>query len=92
MKLLHTADWHLNDRLGWIDRTEHLRRRVEQVADICERESVDVLVIAGDLFSEQAEVSSRINQVADSLRHLIHVPGDAVSFGGFLEAAVDERE
>ena len=23
---------------------------------------------------------------------LIHVPGDAVSFGGFLEAAVDERE
>jgi exonuclease SbcD len=66
MKLLHTADWHLNDRLGGQDRTEHLRRRVERVAELCQQEAVDVLAIAGDVFSEQATAA----QVADSFRHL----------------------
>lgn len=66
MKLLHTADWHLNDRLGEQDRTEHLRRRVERVAELCQQETADVLVIAGDVFSEQATAA----QVADSFRHL----------------------
>jgi exonuclease SbcD len=69
VKLLHTADWHLNDKLGPVDRTEHLRRRVEEVAAICGRENVDVLVIAGDLFSEKAKVEWHVNEVADSLRH-----------------------
>src|SRR5262249_58486289 len=54
MKLLHTADWHLGDRLGRIDRTDDLRRAVERVATYCEREQVDVLLVAGDLFSELA--------------------------------------
>ena len=26
MRILHTADWHLGDRLGRIDRTDDLRR------------------------------------------------------------------
>ncbi|OAI52366.1 hypothetical protein AYO44_16625 [Planctomycetaceae bacterium SCGC AG-212-F19] len=66
MKLMHTADWHLNDRLGGQDRTEHLRRRVERVAELCQGNEVDVLMIAGDVFSEQATAI----QVADSFRHL----------------------
>jgi exonuclease SbcD len=84
MKLLHTADWHLNDRLGRTDRTEHLRRRVETVATICEHEAVDVLVLAGDLFSEQAEVSSRANQVADSFRHLRQTFAAFFARGGII--------
>ena len=67
MRLLHTADWHLNDRLGGQDRTEHLRRRVESVARHRAKSiGVDVLVIAGDMFSEQATEA----QVASSFRHL----------------------
>jgi exonuclease SbcD len=66
MKVLHTADWHLNDKLGRQDRTEHLRRRVEQVAGICDREAVDVLIVAGDLFSELATAV----QVTESFKHL----------------------
>jgi exonuclease SbcD len=66
MRLLHTADWHLNDRLGGQSRTEHLRSRVERVAEICQEESVDVLLIAGDLFSEQAKA----DHAAESFQHL----------------------
>src|SRR5690349_10805469 len=54
MKILHTADWHLGDRLGRIDRTEDLRRAVERVARYCGEHQVDVLLVAGDLFSELA--------------------------------------
>jgi hypothetical protein len=54
MRILHTADWHLGDRLGRIDRTEDLRRAVERVADYCKSECIDVLLVAGDLFSELA--------------------------------------
>jgi exonuclease SbcD len=84
MKLLHTADWHLNHRHGRTDRTEHLRQRVVKVAEICEREGVDVLVIAGDLFSEQAEVSSRTNQIADSFRHLRQTFAAFFARGGII--------
>ena len=64
MRLLHTADWHLNDRLGRIDRTADLRRAVERIAGLCESERIDTLVIAGDLFSELAR--------PDALRETIH--------------------
>ena len=30
MRILHTADWHLGDRLGRIDRTEDIRQSVER--------------------------------------------------------------
>ena len=54
MRILHTADWHLGDRLGRQDRTDDLRRAVERVAGYCNSEKVDVLLVAGDLFSELA--------------------------------------
>jgi exonuclease SbcD len=74
MKILHTADWHLCDRLGRIDRTEDLRRAVERVAAYCAQEKVDVLLVAGDLFSELA----RADGLRDAVRHLQEV------FQGFL--------
>ncbi len=92
MRLLHTSDWHLNDRLGGIDRTDHLRQRVEIVARMCEEKEVDVLVIAGDLFSEKAEVSSRTNQVADSLRHLRQTFARFFSSGGIILAVTGNHD
>jgi exonuclease SbcD len=74
MKLLHTADWHLGDRLGRIDRTDDLRRAVERVAAYCRQESVDVLLVAGDVFSELA----RPDGLRDAIRHL------QATFEGFL--------
>jgi DNA repair protein SbcD/Mre11 len=66
MRILHTADWHLADRLGRIDRTDDLRKAVERVADYCRSEKVDVLLVAGDLFSELAGPDA----LRESIRHL----------------------
>jgi exonuclease SbcD len=74
MRILHTADWHLGDRLGRIDRTDDLRRAVERVAVYCRDEKIDVLLVAGDLFSELA----RADSLRDAIRHLQE------TFGGFL--------
>src|SRR4051795_3834626 len=66
MRILHTGDWHLGDRLGRIDRTDDLRRAVERVADYCARRAVDVLLVAGDLFSELA----RPDGLREAIRHV----------------------
>ena len=66
MRILHAADWHLCDQLGRLNRTDDLRRRVERVAELCEEHGVELLLIAGDLFSEQATVE----QMTDALDHI----------------------
>ena len=64
MRILHTADWHLGDRLKQIDRTADLERAVQHVADCCERHQVEVLVIAGDLLSELVKPESLQSSIA----------------------------
>lgn len=64
----------MGDRLGRIDRTIDLRRRVEEIAAICEQEQADVLLVAGDLFSELA----RPDGLRDAVGHLQQ------TFAGFL--------
>ena len=76
MRILHTADWHMGDRLGRIDRTGDLRKAVERVGDICREQGIDVLLVAGDLFSELA----RPDNLRETIGHWQRV------FDGFLKA------
>ncbi|MBO0700715.1 MAG: exonuclease subunit SbcD, partial [Zavarzinella sp.] len=78
MRILHTADWHLGDRLGRIDRTQDLRRAVERVGDYCQQEAVDVLLVAGDLFSELA----RPDGLRETIEHWQAVFRDFLAGGG----------
>ncbi len=80
MKILHTADWHLNDRLGRIDRTADLRTAVERVAAHCTEQKVDVLVVAGDLFSEMA----RADALRETIRHWQDVFAPFLAGGGTI--------
>ena len=50
MKLLHTADWHLGKRLDSISRMEEQRAVLAEICEIADREKVDAILIAGDLF------------------------------------------
>ncbi|HKB01083.1 MAG TPA: exonuclease subunit SbcD [Gemmataceae bacterium] len=80
MRVLHTADWHLGDRLGRIDRTQDLRRAVERVGRHCREEQVDVLLVAGDLFSELA----RPDGLRESIEHWRAVFHDFLAGGGTI--------
>src|SRR5262245_667662 len=61
MRILHTSDWHMNDRLGFQDRSEDICRALEQVAHYLEAYKVDVMLVTGDLFersnAEKKEVA-----------------------------------
>jgi DNA repair protein SbcD/Mre11 len=88
MKILHTADWHLGDRLGRIDRTADLQRAVEQVARYCHDEQVEVLLIAGDVFSEL----SRPEGLRQSIEHFRRVFGPFLLGGGTIIALTGNHD
>jgi exonuclease SbcD len=88
LRILHTADWHLGDRLGRIDRTDDLRRAVERIATYCASERVDVLLVAGDLFSEQAGPEG----LRDAVRHLQEVFQPFLRDGGTILALTGNHD
>ncbi len=50
MKLLHTADWHLGKRLQEYSRLEEQKLVLDEICQIADRENVDLILLAGDIF------------------------------------------
>ena len=61
MRILHTADWHLGHRLYDRERTEEHRAALDWLLDTIEREQVDLLIVAGDVF----DVTNPSNQARE---------------------------
>ena len=59
MKILHSADWHLDSPLGGFSEEQakflrsELLRVPDRVAALCKSENCDLLLLAGDLFDGQ---------------------------------------
>jgi exonuclease SbcD len=68
MKILHTADWHLGKRLGEYSRLPEQEAVLEEICEICEREEVDAVLIAGDLF----DTFHPANDAAELLYRTVH--------------------
>lgn len=88
MRILHTADWHLCDRLGRLDRTADLKARVQRVAEYCEERQVELLLIAGDLFYERATAA----EMADALLHVRKVFTPFFERGGTILAVTGNHD
>lgn len=85
VKILHTADWHLGKRLGRIDLRDDLARAVGRVIDVCEREAVEVLVIAGDLFDNvyrAGDVNAAIDLLKEGVRRFLRRGGTILAVTG----------
>lgn len=65
MRILHTADWHLNNKLWRIPRQPHIVERLQEIAAYLDEYDVDVLVVAGDLFSHYTRVDGLDDALAD---------------------------
>ena len=50
MKILHTSDWHLGKRLEDFSRMEEQQAVLHEICEIADREKVDAVLVAGDLF------------------------------------------
>ena len=84
MRILHTADWHLCDRLGRQDRTDDLRRVVERIAGYCKEERVDVLL---DVFAavRRELPSARLVKVGGALTPELSRQAEALGVADPLE-------
>lgn len=88
MRIIHTADWHLCDWLRQVNRTDDLTARVEVVAELCETHKADLLLIAGDLFSEQASVED----MTQALTHLHRAFAPFFDRGGTILAVTGNHD
>lgn len=50
MRVLHTSDWHIGKRIGRFDRSDEYRQVLDEVAQIADREQVDLVLHSGDVF------------------------------------------
>lgn len=85
MRILHTSDWHLGDRLGWVDRTPEQFRAIDRILGYCEDYAVDVLLVAGDVFEDYhgqtlaaivRELASRMEPLIRAGMHAVFIPGN----------------
>lgn len=65
MRILHTADWHLTEKLGSIDRRCDLLARMQEIAAYLDEYRVDVMLIAGDVFSQGTRIDDLEKAMAD---------------------------
>ena len=88
MRILHTADWHLGDRLGGVDRTADIRRAVERVAAYCKEHRIDVCLVAGDIFSDRHPR----DRIQDSIEHLAATFEEFLLSGGTVLALTGNHD
>ena len=50
MRILHTSDWHLGKMLENVSRIEEQREFILYLCEIVEKEKIDLIIIAGDIF------------------------------------------
>jgi exonuclease SbcD len=85
MRILHTSDWHLNDKLGRISRQGDIVKRLEQIANYLDEHKVDVMVVAGDLFSQYNrldELKSAVGEINKVFKPFLLDGGTIVTISG----------
>jgi len=74
MKILHTADWHIGKKLDQYSRLEEQRLVLAEICEIAERENVDAVIVAGDLF-DNFNPSSEATELLYSTLHRLSANG-----------------
>ena len=70
MKILHTADWHLGKRLDSFARHAEQQAVLEEICSIADKEDVDAVIIAGDLFDTFNPPTESIDLLYKTLKKL----------------------
>ncbi|MFK7904260.1 MAG: exonuclease SbcCD subunit D C-terminal domain-containing protein [Chitinophagales bacterium] len=82
MKILHTADWHLGQRLCDFDRQEEHDHFLQWLLDTLKEEKVDALVVAGDVFDVHNPPNYARKQYYNFLRKAISYCNNIIITGG----------
>lgn len=94
MKFIHTSDWHIGRQFHNVSLLEDQQHVLKQIIDYIKKESVDALVIAGDIYDRSVPPATAVALLDDVLNvicsqmgiHVIIIPGnhdsaERLSFG-----------
>lgn len=70
MRILHTADWHLGARLVERDRLNEHSRFLDWLIEVIRHESIDALLISGDVFDSANPPQDAVGLYFDFLKRL----------------------
>lgn len=70
LKILHTADWHLGKRLQEFPRIEEQKLVLQEICDIADREAIDLVLLAGDIFDAFNPSHEAVELLFKTLRKL----------------------
>ena len=70
IKILHTADWHLGKRLQEYSRLEEQKLVLEEICQVADREDVDLVLLAGDIFDTFNPSHEAVELLYKTLRRL----------------------
>ncbi|MBE5745132.1 MAG: exonuclease subunit SbcD [Clostridiales bacterium] len=83
MQILHTSDWHVGKRLMGRERLAEQAEMLDEIADVCDREGIELVLLAGDVFdtytpSADAEelFYSKIKKIAGKHRAVLIISGN----------------
>lgn len=83
MRILHTSDWHIGKRLSDRERLPEQEEVLDEIAEICNQEKVELVLVAGDVFdtftppAEAEELFySKIKKIAGEDRAVVIVSGN----------------
>ena len=99
MRILHTSDWHLGRALHGVDLLDHQAAHLAHLVDVVRSESVDALVVAGDVYDRAIPPVEAVTLLSDTLAQLAEHTTVVVTSGnhdsatrlGFGSALMRER-
>ena len=77
MRFLHTSDWHLGRQFHNVSLLEDQRHVLGEILSIVTRESVDVVLISGDIYDRSvppADAIALLDEVIDIISQQLKVP------------------
>ncbi len=83
MRILHTSDWHIGKRLINRERLDEQAQALDEIADVCQKENIELVLVAGDVFdtytpSAEAEelFFQKIRTIAGENRAVLIISGN----------------
>jgi DNA repair protein SbcD/Mre11 len=88
MRLLHTADWHVGRTIRGRSRVEEFTEVLAEVVGIAREESVDAVLVAGDLYDHRAPSPEADALIFDTLVRLYEAGIPVVAIPGNHDSAL----
>ncbi|HBP78023.1 MAG TPA: exonuclease sbcCD subunit D, partial [Halomonas sp.] len=75
MRLLHTADWHLGRLFHNLSLLDDQRHVLQQLLEIIDREQVDAVLVAGDIYDRSVPPAAAVTLLDEILVELCEQRG-----------------